>query len=268
MNRLFIIGRLLFASAMIAFGVIHLVTGNFPTSLLPIAADFPVRFTLVLLMGLILIVSGLCIGLSWKADKAALSLGALFLLCAFYPHLVKLVSNWFAGGTWTVFGELLALSAASFYIAGQLESPVDTVFENRFNVAKWSKWLFTVSLVIFGILHFQYGAFVATLIPAWIPARLFWAYFVGIAFIATAVSLISNKKTVLSSGLLGVMFLLWVVLLHVPRALTKMQSEPEWTSLSTALAMSGIAFFMAGAERQKTGLGRSATLPGRVIVDQ
>ncbi|GAB3689017.1 hypothetical protein GCM10027592_04850 [Spirosoma flavus] len=258
MNKLFTMGRLLFAIAILALGVVHLVTGNFPTSLLPIPADFPARSALVLVMGLFLTACSLSLVLAWKADRAALSLGLLFLLCACYPHLINLFANWFAGGTWTVFGELLALSGGACYVADRLKLPADTVGRIRFNVAKWGKWLFAVSLVIFGILHFQYGAYVATLIPAWIPTRLFWAYFVGVAFVATAISLIINRQQVLASGLLGVMFLLWVLVLHIPRALAKPQSEPEWTSLSIALAMSGIAFFLAGAERQKTEVLRSA----------
>src|SRR5438094_171547 len=43
-----------------------------------------------------------------------------------------------------------------------------------------------VSLVVFGVQHFMYGGFVAGLVPAFMPGRLFWAYFVGVAFFALA----------------------------------------------------------------------------------
>lgn len=267
MNRLFAVGRLLFAIAMVCLGVVHLITGNFPIGLLPIPADFPGRSVLALLMGLVLVISGLSIGLLWKAALSALGLGILFLLCAFYPHVPNLLTDWYAGNTWTAFGELLALSGGAFYVAGRLGAPLTTTFGRQFSGIKWGRLLFVGSLVIFGILHFQYAPYIATLIPAWIPAPLFWAYFVGVAFIATAVSLLINRQRALSSGLLGVMFLLWVVLLHAPRVIAKSQIEPEWTSLFIALAMSGIAVFMAGAEGQKTGVGHSTILPTSTIMN-
>jgi len=40
-----------------------------------------------------------------------------------------------------------------------------------------------IALVVFGVQHFMYGVFVAGLVPAWMPGRLFWAYFVGAAFL-------------------------------------------------------------------------------------
>lgn len=253
-------GRLVFAIAVVSLGVVHLATGNFPVGLLPIPADFPARHLLALFMGLALIVGGLSLGLSWKADKASVGLGALFLLCAFYPHLLNLLTNLYAGNTWTGFGELLALSGGAFYMAGWLTQQVVWVPNSRFDGMVWGRWLFIGSLLIFGILHFQYAAYIATLIPAWIPAPLFWAYFVGVAFLGTALSLLINWQRTLSSGLLGVMFLLWVVLLHAPRVVAKPQVEPEWTSLLIALAMSGIAFFMAGTEGRKTVANRPRLL--------
>ena len=53
--------------------------------------------------------------------------------------------------------------------------------------------LFAIGLVVFGVQHLMYGAFVATLVPVWIPFRLFWAYFVGVAFISAALAIVSGK---------------------------------------------------------------------------
>ena len=111
--------------------------------------------------------------------------------------------------------------------------------------------LFGVSLVVFGVLHLIYGAFIATLIPGCMPGRLFWAYFVGVAFMATALSLFTRKHVSLTINMLGLMFLLWVVGLHAPRVVASPQIEPEWTSMFIALAMSGISFFIAGGSSRK-----------------
>jgi hypothetical protein len=49
----------------------------------------------------------------------------------------------------------------------------------------------------------------------------------------------------LAASLLGLMFLLWVLLLHSPRVAGAAHNGNEWTSLFVALAMSGAAFLVA-----------------------
>jgi uncharacterized membrane protein YphA (DoxX/SURF4 family) len=109
------------------------------------------------------------------------------------------------------------------------------------------RFLFAISLLVFGIQHLMYGAFVATLIPKWIPGHLFWAYFVGGAFIAAALAIVSGKLAPLAATLLGTMFFLWVVMLHAPRVVGALHNANEWTSLFVALAMSGGSWIVAGA---------------------
>jgi hypothetical protein len=92
-----------------------------------------------------------------------------------------------------------------------------------------------------------YAAFISTLIPVWIPGHLFWAYFVGVAFVAAALSIATKIYGRLAATLLGAMFLLWVIVLHAPRVLHTLRNGNEWTSAAIALAMSGAGFAVAGA---------------------
>jgi uncharacterized membrane protein len=102
-------------------------------------------------------------------------------------------------------------------------------------------------LVVVGVQHFMYARFVATLVPAWIPWRLFWAYFVGTAFLAAAISVVSRVMGSLAALLLGIMFVLFFVTVHVPRVIAAPNGGNEWTSAFVALAMAGTAFVIAGA---------------------
>src|SRR5258707_2750310 len=112
-----------------------------------------------------------------------------------------------------------------------------------------------VSLVVFGVQHFIYGGFVATLVPAFMPGRLFWAYFVGVAFIAAAAGILYRIMARPAATMLGVMFFLFVVLLHIPRIVGLSHDGNEWTSGFVALAMCGGAWILANAaplgEREK-----------------
>jgi uncharacterized membrane protein len=112
-----------------------------------------------------------------------------------------------------------------------------------------------ISLVIFGVQHFIYGGFVATLVPAFMPGRLFWAYFVGVAFFAAAIGILTRMLARPAATMLGVMFFLFVVLLHIPRIVGSSHDGNEWTSGFVALAACGGAWILASAapleEREK-----------------
>jgi uncharacterized membrane protein len=115
--------------------------------------------------------------------------------------------------------------------------------------------LVAISLVIFGVQHFIYGGFVATLVPAFMPGRLFWAYFVGVAFFAAAIGILTRMLARPAATMLGVMFFLFVVLLHIPRIVGSWHDGNEWTSGFVALAACGGAWILASAapleEREK-----------------
>jgi uncharacterized membrane protein len=113
----------------------------------------------------------------------------------------------------------------------------------------------SISLAVFGVQHFIYGGFVATLVPAFMPGRLFWAYFVGVAFVAAAIGILTRMLARPAATMLGVMFFLFVVLLHIPRIIGNSSDGNEWTSGFVALAMCGGSWILASAapleEREK-----------------
>jgi len=109
------------------------------------------------------------------------------------------------------------------------------------------RFLFGISMIIFGIQHFLYAAYIATLIPSWIPGHLFFVYFTGCAFIACGISVITGVKGSLGGLGMGVMFLLWVLCLHGPRVAAALRNGDEWASLLVALGISGGGFILANA---------------------
>jgi len=125
------------------------------------------------------------------------------------------------------------------------------VSRNRYGTPDWTttigQYLFGIPLVVFGAQHFLYAAFVATLVPAWVPWHLFWAYFVGVAFCAAALAIITGKGSSFAATLLGLMFSLWVLILHFPRVAASPRNGSEWTSALVALAMAGSSFVLAGS---------------------
>lgn len=252
MRILATIGRLLFAVAITVFGIQHLIYARTAAGLGPPWA--PVNHVLAYIVGALLLVAGICLAIGRQVQFAAILLAIVLLARAALNDLPKLIFTPRDPGPWTSGFELLALCGACLVIAailgtrrsysGRAVNPVGPLF-------KVGQLLFAVALVIFGIQHMMYAKFIATLIPAWIPGHLFWAYFVGAAFLASALAIATTRLATLAASLLGLMFFLWVVILHAPRVVGALHNGNEWTSMIVALAMSGGAFAIAGglAER-------------------
>ena len=79
-------GKIIFALAMIAIGVIHIVTKNFPTGLEPVPIDLPARQLLVYVVGLGLIASGIMLFFEKLGKHASALMGVIWLMLLGLSH--------------------------------------------------------------------------------------------------------------------------------------------------------------------------------------
>ncbi|SRR5579871_1910636 len=79
---------------------------------------------------------------------------------------------------------------------------------------------YVVPMGVFSAEHFTVGKGMIPMVPSYMPWRLFWVYFVGVALIAATLSIMWRVQLRLSASLLGLMFLLFVVMNDVPGALS------------------------------------------------
>jgi uncharacterized membrane protein len=84
-------------------------------------------------------------------------------------------------------------------------------------------------LATFGGLHLAAAQGLSEMVPAWMPWHLFWAYLVGFAWIATALSLIFGRLVRWSSLLAGLMLLAFVAMMDVPGLAGHMHDRFAWT---------------------------------------
>jgi uncharacterized membrane protein len=118
-----------------------------------------------------------------------------------------------------------------------------------------------VPLAVFGAEHFTSAQAIMTLIPKWMPGKLFWTYFVGVALIAAALSFIFRVGIRLSATLLGIMFFCFVAMMDVPGAIAAPHSRFAWTLAARELAFSAGAILLAitsGARERTPGENRIA----------
>lgn len=75
---------------------------------------------------------------------------------------------------------------------------------------------YAAPLAAFGTEHFTTTKIIASLVPAWIPWHMFFAYFVGACFIAAPLSIVTRHQARLAASLLALTFFLFVVLMDAP----------------------------------------------------
>jgi uncharacterized membrane protein len=101
------------------------------------------------------------------------------------------------------------------------------------------------SLAVFAAEHLAGPRFLMELVPPWMPGRLFWAYFVGIALLAAAVSFTLQQHLRLSATLLAIMFFSFVLLIHLPNVVANPKDRILWAVCLRDLSFAGGALAYA-----------------------
>lgn len=95
------------------------------------------------------------------------------------------------------------------------------------------------------------------IVPAWLPGRLFWTFFVGLCLIAAALSMAWRVRTRLSTILLGSMLFAFVLMIHVPNALGKPGARVLWVVAARDLAFACGALILGMARGKSANTGRA-----------
>jgi uncharacterized membrane protein YphA (DoxX/SURF4 family) len=242
-------GKYFFAIALAGIAIVQFVTAAMPSALMPLPETMAGKSILAYTSGLVFLAAAIAVVINKRAALLLCIAGIVFFLFLIYPHLPKLLSNLYNAGEWVVFLETLAFVCGCFMLANKIDRGLHPALNTTALVCRY---LFALVLLVFGIQHIMYEKFITTLIPEWIPAKLFWARVVTVAFLATAISITLNIATRLSALLVGFMFIIWVCILHIPRVTIRSWKETEWTSMFIALAMSGICFSLVTISKKYT----------------
>ena len=125
---------------------------------------------------------------------------------------------------------------------------------------------FAVPLAVFGAEHFTLGSAMIGLVPPYLPARLFWIYFVGAALIVAALSIATKIQMRWSALLFAIMMFIFVALIHLPGAI-KSGDRIVWTIVIRELSFAGGGLVLAGtAWGGWRGKGNKLITVGRVLI--
>jgi len=125
-----------------------------------------------------------------------------------------------------------------------------------------------IPLAVFGAEHLFEPQALLPMVPPYMPWRMFWVYFVGLALIAASLS-IATRIGVRWSGLLfGIMMFSFVAMLYIPGALRQPHNRIIWTIVFRETSFGGGGWLLASTAME-TGRGqgkRLLTMVGTVAV--
>lgn len=241
--RVFEIGPILYALAIVGLGIETIVCVYFVShataphpgviQVLPWVPSIPV---LAYAIGILL---GLCgVGLLFRraVEVSSITLGALLIWCALFFDVPRGPNIMDAAWRTNVL-ESLALGSLAWIMPG------NGAASRRWHTVNF--YLLAFAFIVFGIAHFQVLPFVASLVPAWIPWHRFWALFFGDAFIAAGLSFATGYLRRKAAAASGLMFAIWVLTLHIPRAFGlyhvpgATRDPDEWSNVFIVLALWG-----------------------------
>jgi len=247
-------GRALFSLSIIALGIETLMCARYVgqslgprNQVIPVLPWLPAIPWLANLFGAIWVVCGVGLLPRRTQRTAAMPLGLLLFLCAMVLDVPKNAANLGSISLRTAVFEPLALASLAWLLPGWGVTPS--------LLARGSRYLLALSLIVFGVDHFLALGFIATLLPGWIPWHVLWVAFFGVAFIAAGFGISLDLLERWAAAGIGLMFGIWVVTLHLPRvlglyAIPGAPRDPnEWSSLFIAIGLWGGSWALAGAHR-------------------
>jgi len=171
----------------------------------------------------------------------------------------------------------LALTlGCGFLVAGVWTHRRELLRSSNPKISRWGALgpiFIAAALAAFAGEHFTLAKFVAEMVPPWLPARLFLAYFVGGALLAAALSLIAERYVSWSMVCLATMFGLFVLLMDLPAAIKEPANRLHWilATREATFSIGALALFSRVTRdrwpRYATGLASVARFwTGMVII--
>lgn len=242
------IGRVFFALAMLGFGVQYAVTGHLRRGLPLCPTWLHPNTVLAYALAAVCITAGLALLTTWRTAAVSVILGIVFLASSvlYLLHFKYVASD---GNGRTLFLECLSLASSALILHGLSSG-------SRYSLLP-ARLFFGVAMIVFGIQHFLYVGFLASLVPHYLPGHHLWVLATGLALIAAGLSIATTIEDTYAAYGLFVLFFGWLVLLHVPRILHALHNGDEWSSGFVVLAFSGTSLLLA-ASSTGTAIGKSS----------
>lgn len=245
-------GHAVFAATMIVLGIMGLITGDFAPIWQPVAKGLPAREALAYLCVVISLACG--VGLFWRR-AAAISARVLYVYLLLWMLVFKgrfIILAPTVEGSYQSCGENAVIVAAAWVLYAWFASDWDRQhlsFAVGDKGVRIARVLYGLALIAFGLSHFFYVELTTPLVPDWLPAHLFWAYFTGCTYLAAGAAVIigacARGAAVLSAVQIGG----FTVLVWIPILAAGHISPQHWVEFVVSWTLTASAWVMADSYR-------------------
>jgi uncharacterized membrane protein len=236
------IARVLQSCGLIGLGIMGLWHRDFALQWQPVPAGIPGRSLLACMSAAVLLTCGLVLWVPRYGRLAAWTAAAFLASWAVALHGPLVLHDPGRVATWLGFAETLVLTTGAVILGYLLRRPKATMKEALAREGRGirvARTLLAIALPIFGLSHFTYPEFTASMIPAWLPQRLALAYVTGAAHTAAGAGMLFGVMPRPAAALEAAMMGVFVALIHVPGVLSEPTSRVQWTMLFVAVALTG-----------------------------
>jgi uncharacterized membrane protein len=238
-SELPIVARWLFAATLAALGAWGIVAHDFAPIWTPVPGHAPLRASLVWATALVALAGGA--GLAWRRGAGGTA-GALTVWLLGWMVVFKgpgIVAAPLQASAWESAGETAVIAAAAWTLFATL-GPGWPVVGGKTGL-RLARGLYAAAMIAFGASHIGDIADTASLVPAWLPAHMAWAWGTGLAYIAAGVAILADRLARLAAALSAAQMGVFTALVWVPAVVHGHADAATWseTVLSWTLTVCG-----------------------------
>jgi uncharacterized membrane protein len=247
-------GHAVFATTVIALGLLGLIHGGFTAVFEPVPKGLPAREAFAYLCAIVCLATGF--GLLWPRS-AAISAQVLWLFFLFWTLLVKarfIVLAPLVEGSYQSCGENAVVIAAAWVLYARFATAPSgrgVAFAIGDRGVRNARVLYALAMIAFGLSHFFYLNLTAPLVPAWLPAHVFWAYFTGVTYLLAGMAILAGRLARQAAVLSTLQMGLFTLLVWMPLIVAGPMNAEQWGELVVSWTLTASAWVVADSYSQK-----------------
>ena len=234
------------AAGLSGLGALSLMYQDYALQWEPVPASWPQHAILGALSGLILLGSGVMMAMSRYRALGAGVAGAFIGLWVIGLHLPHVAAKPTDLTIWLAVAECTAMATGGFLLRREMLAGPGALTDIELR-------LFGACCVMFGVSHFAYAKFTASMVPAWLPDRVALAYLTGALHTGTGLALLAGIRRRWAAAVEALMMSAFVLLVHLPRVAARPGDRTELTLLFVAVTLTSAAWVVASSRTALKG---------------